>query len=134
MSAVCNGSSSQERTTVSRRGLRGAWVDGEERLALLQEFGVPAALLMRVDVFLGFFGVYGVPIFGPFVHGANRSALWHPRTRPGEPDFSGRRAPRAAVVDGGTRMVSRFRSGSAGESPDRIQTGDQLVQRLREVI
>ncbi len=56
-------------------------MDGEERLALFEQFGVPSPVLMGVDVFLRFFGVHGMPIFGPLSHGPNGSALSGDRTR-----------------------------------------------------
>jgi hypothetical protein len=57
-------------------------MDGEERLALFEQFGVPSPVLMGVDVFLRFFGVHGMPIFGPLSHGPNGSALSGDRTPP----------------------------------------------------
>jgi hypothetical protein len=54
---------------VLRGELRGAGLYREKRLTLLEQFGVAAASLMRVDVFLRLLGVHGMPTFGPFMHG-----------------------------------------------------------------
>lgn len=60
-------------------------MDGEERRTLFEEFGVPTAILIRVDVVLRLFGVHGMPTFGPFIHGRNGSALGMTGCAPGVP-------------------------------------------------
>ncbi len=72
----------------------------EERLALFEQLGVPPTILMSVDVLLRLCGVHRMPVFGPFVHGRNGSALWDDpkrlgpkavRLRDGRPLPAGRR-------------------------------------------